>query len=963
MAISLPLEHSLLMPSSSEQLLRSMEESEDIVSWINSLIDDRDGKPPAISSDAGSNSSDLSEMERHLSHLTAMIEVACEDTSTQLERTIEDVSRTVPRLAYDLQFMQESSLSLNASLQQLEHVSSSSLGSTEVAGVLDRLHFLDTVQRNMTASLAVLREAEAWSSLESEVVAYISEQNYAKAAARLSEAASSLGVFQNTPEYESRKTLMVNLQNQLEAALSSALVSAINGSDVDACKKYFEIFCNIERESEFRSYWNGSKRKTIVDRWEGLAFKDCDEVPNAGKSSQTDMRFASFLSEFYNDILNVLQVERLSAMAIFPDPQPTLSTFISTTFSSSIHPSPSQRLSALVAHYGDFVLPELISSFKTTEEFAVSAEKIMEKASYSTPSPAMTSVPLEGERSDSLTLQRSHSRRKSHRQSISRRLVTRGSSGTSSNILLSGSTAFEMDRAWEESLFEPFLDYQCDFAALENKLLNERLKGIIKSSPTGSLAGARLLRERVVDVLSCAEDALTRCMAFTHGFGGVGLIQAIDGLFKSFLEISENDILNSRSSIPDTATIQTAGDEFSDLDYSPGDYAVIQLTLHLLEASRDILDRLGVLEAKLRSALAQFSGAFKLMRNDPSGLYITGTTKGAVNLLLGSSLNSMDLQKLLDTVDPETPQVQHGHPPQTPVTPYRRTSSGDLPIPSTPSPLLLGSRAAVSAFAKACQSRLQKTILAPLLKHLSEYASQSVWTSSDSQRRGGAGELSIPTFSRSPTQAIQRVAEGLLSLPRLFEVYADDDALSFEIESLPFINLRMLTDAADDGDGEAPDKLGSTSSAERADDGDIVSVKASRRKSLLPTLTPAPAPVPAKPSMLTPEVVTSAWLASLALSLLSHLTQTILPTIASLSSGGAAQLAEDLGYLSQIVKALNVQWEELELWRECVEMEEGDLEGRAGKSTNATDDNNGAGASELSIKIAERVLRIRSSGK
>ena len=121
MAISLPLEHSLLMPSTSEQLLRSMEESEDIVSWINSLIDDRDGKPLSDSPDAGSSSNDLSEMERHLSHLTAMIEVACEDTSTQLERSIEDVSRTVPRLAYDLQFMQESSLSLNASLQQFEH--------------------------------------------------------------------------------------------------------------------------------------------------------------------------------------------------------------------------------------------------------------------------------------------------------------------------------------------------------------------------------------------------------------------------------------------------------------------------------------------------------------------------------------------------------------------------------------------------------------------------------------------------------------------------------------------------------------------------------------------------------------------------------------------------------------------------------------------------------------------------
>ena len=69
---------------------------------------------------------------------------------------------------------------------------------------------------------------------------------------------------------------------------------------------------------------------------------------------------------------------------------------------------------------------------------------------------------------------------------------------------------------------------------------------------------------------------------------------------------------------------------------------------------------------------------------------------------------------------------------------------------------------------------------------------------------------------------------------------------------------------------------------------------------------------------MTPEMVSSTWLASLALSLLSHLTTTVLPNIPSLSTAGAAQLAEDLGYLSQIVKALNVEWEKLEQWKDVI---------------------------------------------
>ena len=59
----------------------------------------------------------------------------------------------------------------------------------------------------------------------------VGEKNDEKAAERLSEASKSMVVFENTSEYESRRTLMVSLQNQLEAALSSALVAAVNSRE------------------------------------------------------------------------------------------------------------------------------------------------------------------------------------------------------------------------------------------------------------------------------------------------------------------------------------------------------------------------------------------------------------------------------------------------------------------------------------------------------------------------------------------------------------------------------------------------------------------------------------------------------------------------------------------------------------------------------------------------------------
>ena len=74
--------------------------------------------------------------------------------------------------------------------------------------------------------------------------------------------------------------------------------------------------------------------------------------------------------------------------------------------------------------------------------------------------------------------------------------------------------------------------------------------------------------------------------------------------------------------------------------------------------------------------------------------------------------------------------------------------------------------------------------------------------------------------------------------------------------------------------------------------------------------------------MLPPKMVVSAWLSSLTLSLLSHLTAQVLPSIRTLTSPGPEQLASDLGYLSNVVRALNVEWGELERWKEVVEMDD-----------------------------------------
>ncbi len=75
-------------------------------------------------------------------------------------------------------------------------------------------------------------------------------------------------VFQNTPEYEARRALMISFQNQLEASLSSALIAAINSRDTSLCRNYYSIFANIQRDSEFRA--SGLRVQKHINRFTSI---------------------------------------------------------------------------------------------------------------------------------------------------------------------------------------------------------------------------------------------------------------------------------------------------------------------------------------------------------------------------------------------------------------------------------------------------------------------------------------------------------------------------------------------------------------------------------------------------------------------------------------------------------------------------------------------------------------------
>lgn len=170
----------------------------------------------------------------------------------------------------------------------------------------------------------------------------------------------------------------------------------------------------------------------------------------------------------------------------------------------------------------------------------------------------------------------------------------------------------------------------------------------------------------------------------------------------------------------------------------------------------------------------------------------------------------------------------------------------------------------------------------------------------------------MPTFSLSPTDIISTVTEGLLDLLRLFEGFANDEGLGFSLGTLPHVNIELLqsmTQAVQDEAAARPHHHRTIST--------VGSFTAMNEKL---GLSKSPGHTTPIESTLPQEVVLSTWVSSTTSSLLDQFTGKILPEIKRpLTNHGALQLATDLSYLGNATRAMDVESQHLECWRESCE--------------------------------------------
>ncbi|CAG8464201.1 3633_t:CDS:1, partial [Paraglomus occultum] len=690
------------------------------------------------------DTSQLNALENHVSVLLDKLHFLNQEVSSRLERTVEDAVKNMPQTLAFLQVIKNDIIDLKARDAAVKKDLETVEGNTGEA--LEHLKYIDLIKNRMEASRAMLREAESWNNLEAEAGTIFASQDYQKASARLAEAEKSLIIFRNTPEYEERRKLLTELQNQLEATVSPQLVAALNQHDLAACQKFYLIFSQIGRKKDFCNYYYGARKSSLIQLWQNTPIlEDTQTIAEESAGPESRRKFVEFLREFFDECFIVLNEEHTWCGNVFPDADEVLCALIEIIF-SSLKPSLAARLAGLVERYNEKCLSEIINAFTVCENFGHQFESVLFK-----------SVRVDAG-THSITATKRHSR----------------------NDLIK----------WGHVIFEPFSDYQHDYAEYEKTYLSQVFRENLHAEKGVSVDTTRAIADSVGKVFSLVEGSLSRCMALTHGFGGVGLIDAVNYFFEAvFMEYNnllkrlrvECGLNANRQHDQQYSTLPSNRNEntydFDQEKLETDDWSNFQLGLRLLGICRQMSERLANFESKVKETL---NGTRALIEDnglnadlewyDRRSVTLDGFsgTRTSLMLLRQSPLNSYLLNQLLTCI--ESKQLF------------------ELSVNS------------LTSFTKQCQLFVFDTIYLPIVKHLAGLPTMSIWNSNSEDNRRSAFNLEIPSFSLQPSKYIMSIGEDLLNLPSQFEIYADDSALAFSISSLPYADSSTVD--ADDNSNE-----------------------------------------------------------------------------------------------------------------------------------------------------------------
>jgi hypothetical protein len=668
--------------------------------------------------------------------------------------------------------------------------------------------------------------------------------------------------------------------------MKEEVIKSLQEHDSVAGYRYYKIYGRIGRSEDFVDLYFEVRNPAVLKNW--IQEDDLD----------------TRLNRFYKALISMLSDEYVWSASIFPDPKPVIQALVQHIL-ESLDPSTSQCLEKTQEEMKQGALPSIVSAFKVTETFGLALEKLFSKP------PVITASTEHAQSFD--THIKSHARRHSRSGSISLVPLTLRQNADSNS--------------WSYILYEPFLPIQSQYGNLEQAYLEYGLKTIFGKdsftkmfhSGSGTMEIVQYIAQDIISlVFQCARESIDRCLTLTHGYGGVEWIKAFNQYIKSTLnEIrkvahrvenmsSKDSELNRQEKEEER---RHSEDELYDFEseLEKGDDSTFQIGLRLLGVCQSMDQQVSGIQDTLSrefefvknivlfgkedhvppptptserplhkrsSSIDQWrtherkrsSGGDFLNQVAPSN---EKYPRASISLLQSSILNTHELQSLMTHVSSLSEERE-----KTPIEKMLTPCENEI-----------------QSFTEHCQQFVHDAVKAPIKRYLATIPTMdSIWTVDDEQRNDeddqvdeehtATTDIHVPQLSLSPNEYVTHVGEQLLMLPQQFEVYAHDDALSYRIESLPYI--KDFDEHQEEGDQEKQEEEEEEEDKDDGDDGDDNDSKKSNEQAI------------------------ELWTTSVARGTMVEFIKEI-KKIRNMTYHGGRQLRTDIEYLINVLSTLDVQ--------------------------------------------------------
>ncbi|GAC97761.1 hypothetical protein PHSY_005348 [Pseudozyma hubeiensis SY62] len=853
------------------EALRSAHQPTQLASWLDryaAAIASDDDSPIATTSKLDGAAAALRQLSLSLSSVR-------DASRTELDQIITSLVSTIPKISIELRLMSDTATALQAHVQSLQAQTATKDTSTDVT--LARIAALSKAKAGLIDARHALREAQAWSTLESQVTMLLCEERWQDAVDRLAKATDSLRLFSgSTKSNEEKSQLLQVLTQKVHERLSPTLRQAIvdrNGEEVARMAKLFASTQDGAR-TFFRIYTD-TRSQNLLSRW----------AHTASESSQKPLQAQVTL--LFGDLLALLGEERVASASLFTDPNRAMQLLTAGVIVGLDPPIHACIQQATRASDLESFLAALTEAFKATEEAARAIQSLLPEAKR----------PQDAQQDD---------------QSGAIRVPI------DSHLLALEAT----DKPWLQLLIEPFLPYQTRLATFEAEAMQSRLQTLQSSdsAATSSVSTASAVS------LQVARAALRRSTALTKSFATPSLLLSLDSLLQNSMHRArlglsadlQHALDNLQTRIRRQHLSETARQAALTYDergevLTSNDWNEFRKATETLSTCRESLAAVQSLEEAIAYQVSELgavanSPSSTTREADPTAIDYTSATTA----LATSSLNTATLHELISKC--------------------KILLSTALWKSSAVDTLLLPlARASVLSIATTLQNFQHDLVLSQFLPELELYPSLPIWTSNKHPSIINEYDLAMPKFSLSPTEAMARIGEAMLNLPRLLEGYADEVLLFCLNEGKEKIKEKGIQEEAAKLD-EKSHARHATMVGGAASESGAAERSSMHRQAFSTTVVPSDPSTsntaPAAEGDESEAGVLSQYLHSLLTLFLTRFLTTVLPSLPRLSEIGAAQLAADLDYLGNISSVIYAESEAmLRFWKKASELSGG--EGRA----------------------------------